>query len=138
MRLKTTLMVLATVIAIACALWLSGNPTFRLFFAWPNGGTWSNTIAWLEDAFFGALFMFIFRDHLGRRIARWWTHHSGPHLEERLKTQLDEHLNGQLQAKLAEHHDQIQAQLDDHKAHIERVVKEGSDSSGNRSRSLGE
>ena len=122
MRLKTTALVLGLTAAIACALWLSGNPTFRLFFAWPNGGTWSNTIAWLEDAFFGALFMFIFRDRVGKRLAAWWHRHTTPHLE----------------AKLAEHRDEIQAQLDDHKAHIERVVREGNGSSGNRSRSLGE
>lgn len=122
MRLKTTGLILSTLIAIACALWLSGNPTFKLFFAWPNGGTWSNTIAWLEDAFFAALFMFVFRDHLGRRMARWWERHHGPHLEAKLKTQLDEHLNGQLQVKLAEHHDQIQAKLDDHKEQIAQLV----------------
>lgn len=125
MRTKSLIFLMTACLAIAGGLWLSENPTFKLFFAWPNGGTWSNTIAWLEDAFFAALFMFIFRDNLGKRIAGWWTRHTSPHLEEKLKTQLDEHLNGQLQVKLAEHHDQIQAKLDDHKEQIAQIVRNG-------------
>lgn len=118
MKLKMTAVILGTALVTACVLWLSGNPTFKLFFAWPEGGTWSNTIAWLEDAFFGALFMFFFRDHVGKRLAAWWHRHTTPHLEAKLET------------KLAEHRDLIQAQLDEHKAHIEQVIKNGNGHNG--------
>lgn len=61
--------------------------TFRLFFGWPVGGTWSNTFAWLEDGGLALFFLWYFRDHVGRRLAAWWHKHHGPHLQ----AQLDAH-----------------------------------------------
>ncbi len=81
-------MALAVLAAAALLSWLgSGFPTFRSFFAWPAGGTWSNTLAWLEDLGIAASVAWYFRDHVGRSLAAWWHRHHAPHLQ----AQLDAH-----------------------------------------------
>lgn len=79
----------AAVAALSAALWQS--PTFRLFFGWPNGGTWSNTIAWLEALALAGFASWYLRDHIGRGLVGWLGKHHKPHLQD----------------QLAEHHEQL-------------------------------
>lgn len=51
----------------------------RLFFDWPDGGTWSNMIASLEWAVVAVGSVWIFRDHIGRKLAAWWNKHHAEH-----------------------------------------------------------
>ena len=53
---------------------------WHLFFHWPDGGTWANMVASLEWAAIGGGLMWVFRDRIGRRFARWWHKHHEPHL----------------------------------------------------------
>jgi len=56
---------------------------FRLFFAWPNGGTWSNTIAAVEWTLLVAFGIWYLRDHVGTRLLAWWNKHHQPHMDKR-------------------------------------------------------
>jgi hypothetical protein len=113
-RLRNLIFVASVIAVITVVVWLGDNPTFRLFFAWPDGGTWSNTIAWLEDAFVASFFLWFFRDHIGKRLATWWQKHHAPHL----------------QAQLDAHHDKMQTQLDEHRDKISRLLQDGSTVNG--------
>lgn len=53
-----------------------------LFFSWPAGGTWSNMIASFEWAIVAFTCIWLFRDHIGRHLAKWWHKHHGPHAVE--------------------------------------------------------
>jgi hypothetical protein len=80
--------------AAALAAWASRFPTFRLFFAWPQGGTWSNAIEQAEGAVLITLVGWAARDHIGRKLAAWWDRHAGPHAVKRHKQALREHEAG--------------------------------------------
>jgi hypothetical protein len=56
--------------------------TFRLFFGWPNGGTWSNTIAAGEWVFLVAFFGWYMRDRLVPRLAVVVHRHWKPHADQ--------------------------------------------------------
>lgn len=43
------------------------------------GATWGNNTAWLESLIVGGLAVWVFRDHIGKRLAAWWAKHHGPH-----------------------------------------------------------
>ena len=88
-RILIALAVLAAV-AAGCA-WGSRFPTFRLFFSWPQGGTWSNAIEQAEGAAVIALIGFLGRDHIGRKLAAWWDLHHGEHAVKRHRQALREH-----------------------------------------------
>ena len=51
--------------------------TLWLFFAWPDGGAWSNIVAVPPCAVLAAVLAFIFRDRLGRALKGWWARHLG-------------------------------------------------------------
>lgn len=70
---RRVVIVLAVIAAAAvlCA-WASRFPTFRLFFSWPQGSTWSNAIEQAEGALVIALAGYLGRDHIGRALAGWW------------------------------------------------------------------
>ena len=84
--------------------------TFWLFFAWPNGGAWSNVIAMPVCGVIAAVFAVVFKERLGKAISGWWHKHLGhrPELDEirkRLDTHadlLDPHSPGGLNAVLDE------------------------------------
>jgi hypothetical protein len=78
-------LIVAIIIIAAAAGCVVGSryATFRLFFAWPEGGTWSNTLAWLEDAAIAVLVTWYFRDHVGKRLSVWWHHHQETHMNDR-------------------------------------------------------
>ena len=66
--------------------------TFWVFFAWPDGGAWSNVIAMPVCGFIAALFAFLFRDHIGRAVRGWWHRHLGHRAElDEIRTRLDAH-----------------------------------------------
>jgi len=92
---------LLAALAVACAVaaYVVGEQfyTFRLFFSWPDGGTWSNTIAWIEAILLAAFSTWYLRDHVGRSLAAWWNKHYGPHH----------------QARLDAHHDRIVASVEE-------------------------
>ena len=67
--------VLAPMVAVL-AYWIVSTPTGRLFFSWPDGGVWSNMIAWLLGLAVGALTTYYLRDHVGRRLSAWMHRHS--------------------------------------------------------------
>ena len=43
------------------------------------GATWGNNTAWLESLIVGGGTVWLFRDHIGKRLAAWWAKHNGPH-----------------------------------------------------------
>ena len=55
--------------------------TFWLFFAWPDGGAWSNVAAMPLCGVAAAVAAFLFRDHIGRAVSGWWRRHLGHHAE---------------------------------------------------------
>ncbi len=82
-REKLLAAVIPAAVAVMVAL-LWRYPTFRLFFAWPSGGTWSNMIASLEWVGIGAFAVWLFRDKIGPRLAGWWHEHHGEHVRAEL------------------------------------------------------
>jgi len=83
---------------------------FRVFFAWPNGGTWANTVAAVEDGSLGAFFLWYLRDVLGPSLARWWARHAGDHHETHHDT-TRKHVSDELlslERRLGERLDQIE------------------------------
>lgn len=44
--------------------------------------TWGNNIAWLESLAIGAIGIWLFRDHIGRHLVRWFHKHHLAHLAE--------------------------------------------------------
>jgi hypothetical protein len=82
--------VIAAVIA-GLAAWGAQFATFRLFFSWPQGGTWSNAIEQAEGALVIVLGGWVGRDHVGRKLAAWWAKHHGPHAIAQHKQALREH-----------------------------------------------
>lgn len=106
-------MLMCLVVAILSFVGATTSGTFRLFFSWPNGGTWSNTIAWIEDGLVAAFFVWYLRDHVGRGLAAWWHGHQVPHLDARLDS-VREHVSNELLqfeqrigVRLAAHHDRV-------------------------------
>lgn len=98
MRRRDHLLALALVAAVIIGSVIGSRfPTFRLFFGWPDGGTWSNTIAWLESLALAGFAIWYFRDHVGKSLAAWWHHHHGPHVQHQLDA----------------HHDRIMASLEE-------------------------
>jgi len=67
-------------VAVVCAL-LSSNAVFRIFFGWPDGGTWSNTIAAIEDGLAFSFCMWYWRDHVGPPLIGWFARHHQPHAD---------------------------------------------------------
>jgi hypothetical protein len=66
--------------------------TFLLFFAWPNGGAWSNVAAMPLCGIAAGIAAFIFRDHIGRALSGFWRRHFGHHAElDKIKATLGEH-----------------------------------------------
>jgi len=97
-RKQEHLLALALIMAVAgTAVIGSRFQTFRLFFEWPTGGTWANTIDWLLClglAWFSGWWM---RDLLGRGLVGWLHRHHAPRLHE----VLDEHYRNRLEGDLA-------------------------------------
>ena len=66
--------------------------TLLLFFAWPNGGAWSNVVAMPVCGVIAGVVTFVFRDHLGRAVKGWWHRHLGHGSElDEIRTRLDTH-----------------------------------------------
>lgn len=66
--------------------------TLLLFFAWPNGGAWSNVAAMPVCGVIAAVFAVIFKDRLGRAISGWWHRHLGHRAElDEIRARLDAH-----------------------------------------------
>jgi hypothetical protein len=66
--------------------------TFWVFFAWPDGGAWSNVIAMPVCGLIAGLFAFLFRDHIGRAVRGWWHRHLGHRAElDEIRERLDTH-----------------------------------------------
>lgn len=55
--------------------------TFLAFFAWPNGGVWSNVLAMPLCAAAAAIAAYLGRNHLGRALRPWVRRHLGHHAE---------------------------------------------------------
>src|SRR5579863_10295925 len=87
------LVILLLILAAAALLvaWASRFATFRLFFAWPQGGTWSNAIEQAEGAAVITLAAWAGRDHIGRKLAAWWAVHHGPHAVAQHREALRQH-----------------------------------------------
>lgn len=64
-----------------------------LFFAWPVGGTWSNMIASFEWVAVASLFVWLFRDRIGRKVARFMHKHHFEAMENRLKQHITNEIN---------------------------------------------
>lgn len=63
-----------------------------LFFAWPNGGVWSNVWAMPVCGVIAGVVTFIFRDHIGRAVKGWWHRHLGHKDDlEKIRARLDYH-----------------------------------------------
>lgn len=93
--------------------------SFRVFFAWPNGGTWSNTIAWLEDDALALFAVWYFRNNVGKRIARWWSQHRAEHMTKHIE-EMQTHVSSEisqlvtwLRSELDDHHGKIISAVDD-------------------------
>jgi hypothetical protein len=118
-----------SVIAIAVTATIIGNhfSSFRYFFAWPSGGTWSNTIAWLEDDIIALFAFWYFRRSLGPRIAKWWHSHNDEHINARFTDQTSEihdhiireiaQLERRVHGLLADQDDRIVTAVDEKMAH---------------------
>jgi len=66
--------------------------TFLAFFAWPDGGVWSNVLAMPLCGLLAALAAFLVRDRLGRALRSWWHRHLGHGGElDAIKAQLQAH-----------------------------------------------
>jgi len=76
---------------VALTVWALRFPTWRLFFGWPNGGTWSNAIEQAAAAVLVAMHGYLARDHIGAKLAAWWARHHGPHAVEQHRQALREH-----------------------------------------------
>ena len=99
------------VVGIIIALAFAGSrySWFRLFFAWPGGGTWSNTIAWLEDDAIALFAVWYFRQHLIPRASSLWRTLNKHHTET-----IHNHVTSEINAlatrwrrELSAHHDKI-------------------------------
>ena len=55
------------------------------------GATWGNNMASVEFAAAMAVFGWLGRDRIGRRLAAWWAKHHGPHAIEQQRQALAEH-----------------------------------------------
>ena len=109
-RRRDDIIVIVTVITVAVAA-IAGSryAWFRLFFSWPSGGTWSNTIAWLEDDAIALLAIWYFRGHLRPHITAWW-HDLNKHHAEALRNHVSseiEALEMRLRSEMASHHAKI-------------------------------
>ncbi|HUN38422.1 MAG TPA: hypothetical protein VMU95_41055 [Trebonia sp.] len=98
-----------TVALVVAALSLLGSrfATFRLYFAWPEGGTWSNTIATYEDLALGGFVVWYFRDSVGKRLLAWWNKHHGPHMDRR-----DERMRRHVSTELVSLEQRLMAHID--------------------------
>lgn len=84
--------------------------TWSLFFGWPAGGTWSNLVASLEWVAVAAVFVWLFRDRIGRHLAAWWHKHHGQHQRADFSAALaeaEERLKAHVDQRLTEHHGRI-------------------------------
>jgi hypothetical protein len=114
-------LVAAAVIALAVIGSIIGSRfyTFRLFFSWPAGGTWSNTLAWLEDAALAFFAVWYFRDHVGKHLAAWWRNHNVKHVDE-AAAKMREHVSGEISAM----EDRLRAAMLDQHKKIMRAVND--------------
>ena len=66
--------------------------TFLAFFAWPNGGVWSNVLAMPLCAIVAFVAGYLGRDRLGRALKPWFRRHLGHHAElDAIRERLDSH-----------------------------------------------
>jgi|HubBroStandDraft_2_1064218.scaffolds.fasta_scaffold18538_2 hypothetical protein len=74
-------LVMLVVIGAVVALSVLGsrNSTFRFFYEWPTGATWSNMVASLEWITLAGLVTWYFRDNVGKQLASWIHHHQSGH-----------------------------------------------------------
>jgi len=57
------------------------SATYRSFFSWPNGSTWSNLIEQVEGIVIGVFLTWYLRDHIGKSVAAWM-HRNSPERQE--------------------------------------------------------
>lgn len=55
------------------------------------GATWGNNMAWVESLAATAVITYIFKDFIGRHLARWWAKHHGPHAIAQYREALRQH-----------------------------------------------
>ena len=91
MSRRVAVILAADVALVALAVWALRFPTWRLFFGWPNGGTWSNAIEQVAAAVLVALHGWVARDHIGAKAAAWWAKHHGPHAISQHREALRQH-----------------------------------------------
>jgi hypothetical protein len=88
---KVVIILAADAVFVVLTVWALRFPTWRLFFGWPTGGTWSNAIEQVAAAALIGSHGWLARDHIGRKLAAWWAKHHGPHAIEQHKQALREH-----------------------------------------------
>lgn len=90
---------LAALGLVSALVWLSvaasRNPTFRFFFRWPDGATWSNMLASAEWVALVAFLAWYFRGLTGPALAGWWNKHRAAHHEEHHQATRD-HITAEL------------------------------------------
>jgi hypothetical protein len=97
-RYRDDAIALGVVALIGVLSWLGSRySTFRWFFAWPMGGTWANTLAWLEDDAIALFVAWYFRDHVGRRLTGWWHQHRQGQMDSHMSA-VRSHVNDELTA----------------------------------------
>lgn len=106
-------------LVVGLAFFGSRFHAFRVFFAWPDGGTWSNTVAWIEDGLIAVFVTWYFRNNVGRRLARWWNEHRIDHVAGHIQD-LHDHVTDEmfqlvtwLRSELDDHHGKIITAVDD-------------------------
>jgi len=105
---RDDLIAFAVVVAVALLSLIGSRfATFRLYFAWPEGGTWSNTIATYEDLGLGAFIVWYFRDHVGTRLLAWWNKHHEKHMDKR-----DERMRRHVSQELVSLEQRLRAHID--------------------------
>jgi hypothetical protein len=98
--------------------WLAGQfETTRTFFAWPYGGTWSNTIAAIEWVGIVLFFSWYLRDSVFPRLAAFAHRHYKPHAD-----QSHEETRRHTSSELVSLEDRITSRLDGIERQIRRLA----------------
>lgn len=121
-RLRDHIIMLAVagVIVVLSAVG-SANATFRSFFDWPSGATWSNMIASAEWLSLAALVTWYYRDNVGKSLSAWVHKHQAPHRDrtrQDIAAEIRQHVAAELESvrthitdELAAHHERIVASI---------------------------
>lgn len=103
------------VVGLAAGVYALGDQssTFRMFFHWPTGGTWSNFVADVISGTIGVFMLWYFRDRIGPLLAAWWGKHQPSQIDghmENVRAHVTSELvsfEGRMRALMDEHHERI-------------------------------